>query len=80
MKGRAKSNVTNIQQSINSQFQTICNNHIKEYGTKVETLIKEQEAKEIELENHINAIKNEIAALETMEDEISLKRIELKFK
>ena len=80
LKERVKTNVTNVQNSINSQFQTICKNHVQEYGVKVESLIEEQEAKEKRLENQITAIEKEITTLEAMEDDIKQKRIELKFK
>ena len=72
-------NVKNAQKSINSQFQTICGNHIREYSEKVDSLIKEQEEKEKRLEEQTGAIKKEIDILEIIEDEVKNKRSELKF-
>jgi hypothetical protein len=80
VKEELKKKVNSQKDTILREVDTICNNHIKEYGSKVESLIKEQEATEKKLEDRIAAIKKEIDTLEAMENDIKQKCIELKFK
>jgi GTPase Era involved in 16S rRNA processing len=73
-----KRNVRNRGKQVLKEIDKLCENHINEYGAQVEGIIADQKKKERQLLSQIGSLTDEIKKLQVIEDEIQIKRMELR--